>query len=209
MQRIIDISQKISAETAVYPGDPRYHSRLVSSFRQGDGCEVSEICIGTHIGTHVDAPSHMISGGGALESLPLDCFIGPCRVLSLNASVISEKMIHELNIQRGERILLRTDPRGWYSQNERFNPSVLSLRAAQQLASIGVKLIGLDAPTVENMEMCDGEVHRTLLRAGIAILEGLCLQDAVDEHYFLSAMPLRLEGENGAPCRAVLIEMDK
>lgn len=208
MQKIIDISQKISHETAVYPGDPRFHSRLVSSLKQGDVCEVSEITMGSHIGTHVDAPSHMVAGGDTLESMPLDCFIGPCRVITVCASIISEKMIQEMEIKPGERILLRTDPKGKYQKNDRFNPAVLSLRAAQLLASIGVKLVGIDAPTVENMELCDGEVHRTLLRAGVAVLEGICLQEATQERYYLSALPLRMTGENGSPCRAVLISVD-
>ena len=80
------------------------------------------------------------------------------------------------------------------------------MRAAQYLAKLPVKLVGIDAPTVENMELCDGEVHATLLRAGIPLLEGLRLEEADKENYMLSALPIRLTGENGAPCRAVLVE---
>lgn len=72
--------------------------------------------------------------------------------------------------------------------------------------AVAVKLVGIDAPTVENMELCDGEVHATLLRAGIPLLEGLRLEEADKENYMLSALPIRLTGENGAPCRAVLVE---
>ena len=97
---------------------------------------------------------------------------------------------------------------GKYQGKGRFNPTVLSMRAAQLLTERRVKLVGIDAPTVENMELCDGEVHRLLLGSGIAVLEGLCLQDATEEHYLLSALPLRLVGENGAPCRAVLYRED-
>ena len=78
--------------------------------------------------------------------------------------------------------------------------------AAQHLAKRKVRLIGIDSLSVEDMEISYGSVHRTLLRAGIAILEGLQLRHAVDEHYLLSAFPLALSGENGSPCRAVLIE---
>ena len=86
--------------------------------------------------------------------------------------------------------------------------SVLSMRAAQYLAQLPVKLVGIDAPTVENMELCDGEVHAALLKAGIPLLEGLRLEEADKENYELSALPIRLMGENGAPCRAVLIEKE-
>ena len=170
--KIIDISQEIYQGMPVYPGDPTFQSHRVNSFKQGDMCEVSEVTMGTHCGTHIDAPTHMVPDGKPLESFPLDCFIGPCRVLNVPY------------------------------------PSVLSMRAAQYLAQLPVKLVGIDAPTVENMELCDGEVHAALLKAGIPLLEGLRLEEADKENYELSALPIRLMGENGAPCRAVLIEKE-
>ena len=205
--KIIDISQEIRSDMTVYPGDPRFHSQASASFKQGDMCEVSELTIGSHCGTHVDAPLHMIPGGATIESMPLECFIGPCRVLTFAAQVITEKMLIDCQVAEGERVLLRTDPKGEYRpRNGHFNPAVLSMRAAQYLAQQHVRLVGIDSPTVENMEICDGEIHRTLLGAGVAILEGLLLEKVTGEHYFLSALPLSLTGENGAPCRAVLIE---
>ena len=204
--KIIDISQEIYQGMPVYPGDPTFQSRRVNSFKQGDMCEVSEVTMGTHCGTHVDAPLHMLPDGQPLECFSLECFIGPCRVLTVPYPVISEKTLEELNVKPGERILLRTDPTGKYNKHARFNPAVLSMRAAQYLAQLPVKLVGIDAPTVENMELCDGEVHATLLRAGIPLLEGLRLEEADKENYMLSALPIRLTGENGAPCRAVLVE---
>lgn len=205
--KIIDISQEISHDMTVYPGDPRFLSRSVSSFKRGDMCEVSELTIGSHCGTHIDAPLHMIPGGATIESVPLEHFLGPCRVLTLAAPIITERMLVEHQIKAGERILLRTDPKGEYTpKNGRFNPSVLSMRAAQYLAEQKVRLVGIDSPTVENMEICDGEVHRALLQAGVAILEGLNLRHVTGECYMLSALPLSLVGENGAPCRAVLVE---
>ena len=117
-------------------------------------------------------------------------------------------MLQEANIQPGERILLRTDPEGKALRSGRFNPSVLSMREAQYLAQQKVLLVGIDSPTVENMELCDGEVHRELLHAGVVILEGVDLREATEERYLLSALPLRLSRENGAPCRAVLLKED-
>lgn len=206
MSKIIDISQKVCPEMTVYPGDPRYQTRTVCGFKLGDMCEVSELTMGSHCGTHIDAPLHMIPDGAGIDAMPLDCFYGPCRVLTIGAAVVTEKMLEDLSIEPGERILLRTDPAGKYAGSNRFNPTVLSMRAAQYLAQRQVRLVGIDAPTVENMELCDGEIHRALLSAGVAILEGVCLKDAVKERYTLSALPLNLIGENGAPCRAVLID---
>ena len=206
--KIIDISQEIYSGMPVYTGDPSFQARRVNSFKQGDMCEVSEITMGTHCGTHIDAPLHMLPDGAPLESIPLDCFVGKCRVLTVPYPIISEKTLEELQVKPGERILLRTDPNGKYNRHGKFNPAVLSMRAAQYLAQLPVKLVGIDAPTVENMELCDGEVHRTLLKAGIPLLEGLRLEEVEGENYTLSALPIRLNGENGAPCRAVLIEED-
>ena len=81
--KIIDISQEIYSGMPVYPGDPSFQARRVNSFKQGDMCEVSEITMGTHCGTHVDAPLHMLPDGAPLESIPLDCFVGKCRVLTV------------------------------------------------------------------------------------------------------------------------------
>lgn len=203
---IIDISQPLRPGMFVYPGDPQFTRRQACSFRQGDDCEVSELTLGSHCGTHIDAPLHMIPGGNGVEAMPLEHFYGPCRVLTLPVAVIGERMLMEQEIEEGERILLRTDPKGERCNGERFNPSVLSVRAAQYLAERRIRLLGIDAPTVENMELCGGEIHRILMRAGIAILEGLRLNEAKRERYLLSALPLNLPGENGAPCRAVLIE---
>ena len=203
---IIDISQELHPGMFVYPGDPHFASLEVRSFHLGHQCEVSELTIGSHCGTHVDAPLHMIQGGDALESIPLEAFYGPCRVITLPAAVISEKMLVELDVQEGERILLRTDPKGELQGPDRFNPAVLSVRAGQYLAEKRISLLGIDSPTVENMELCDGEIHRTLMLADVAILEGLRLDNVEDGEYILCAFPLSMKGENGSPCRAVLIK---
>ena len=205
--KIIDISQRICPEMLVYPGDPCFRSSAVCSFEDGGECAVSEIVMGTHCGTHVDAPSHMLRDGDALEYVPLERFFGPCRVLTVAASVITKEMLLEYHVQSGERILLRTDPDGIYAaDNKVCNPAALSMSAVQHLIDCNVQLIGIDSPTVEDMEVSEGEIHRALLRAGIAILEGLQMEKATGEHYLLSALPLALYGENGSPCRAVLVE---
>ena len=191
----------------VYPGDPQYHSKRVYSFADGHDCEVSEIVIGSHCGTHVDAPKHMIPGGAPLQDTPLDRFIGPCRVLNIPTEVITAEMLSNHRIASGERILIRTDPEGRYaSHHAGLNPAAIDQSAAAYLSACGIALVGIDSPSVEDMGLSDGAVHRQLLSAGIAVLEGLRLQDVEEGNYFLSALPLALEGENGSPCRAVLVK---
>ena len=200
--KIIDISQSLHENMPVYPGDPEFEAQRVYSFTQGDACEVSRIALGSHCGTHVDAPSHMLPNGESIDAISLNSFIGPCCVLTMPCALIEAKMLEDAQVQCGERILLRTDPSGAYSGN---GPASISLSAAQYLAKMSIKLVGIDTPSIEDMEVFGGEVHRKLLRSGIAILEGLCLQEAVDGEYMLSALPLKMKGENGSPCRAVLI----
>jgi len=204
--RIIDISQPYYPQMKVYPGDPPYKSYPVSCFQNGDMCEVSEIRMGTHCGTHIDAPLHMIAHGMPVNNIPLDLFYGSCRVLTVPASIITEKMLLEFNIQKGERLLFRTDPSCKYEGDGRFNPAAFSMCAAQHLKNRQIKLVGIDSPSIENMESSDGAIHRLFLEAGIAVLEGLRLMHADKEKYLLSAFPLLLVGENGSPCRAVLID---
>lgn len=207
MMRIIDISQRVFEGMNVYPGDPQYRSRKVCSLDEGDNCEVSELTIGSHCGTHVDAPKHMIYGGAPLEDIPLHCFIGPCRVLDIPADVVTAEMLSGYPIGQGDRILIRTDPDARYSMpGAGLNPAVLDISAAVYLSSCGVALVGIDSLSVEDMQISAGAVHRQLLSSGVAVLEGLYLQDAEEGDYFLSALPLALEGENGSPCRAVLVK---
>ena len=206
--RIIDVSQWITPQMLIYPGDPCVQIRNVSSFKKGDECEVSELTLGSHCGTHIDAPNHMIPNGAALDQVPLSCFYGSCRVITIQSRVISEKMLFDADIREGERILLRTDPQGVYTSTNRFNPSALSVGAARFLAEKKLCLLGIDAPTVENMEIYGGEVHRILLSSGVTLLEGLCLADVEDGEYLLSAFPLSIKGGNGAPCRAILIQSE-
>ena len=204
--RIIDISQRITESMPVYPGDPPFRSQPVCLFETGDGCEVSKLTIGTHSGTHIDAPSHMIPGGASLDDVPLDCFIGPCRVLTMLQKVITEDMLRTANIRPGERVLLRTDPTGQAIDAGTLSCAAITPEAARYLAAQKICLVGIDSPSIEDVEQYGGEVHRTLLGAGIPILEGLDLRNAREEKYVLSALPLSLPGENGSPCRAVLIE---
>ncbi len=199
MSSILDITQHIRPDMPVYPGDPHFRSRIVCDIHT-DGCEVSEWTMGSHCGTHIDAPKHMLKGGGGIEALPLECFLGPCRVLTLEDRRIGAGSLRPFDIKAGERILLRTNPRGANA----ITPAALDVQAAALLAETHVRLVGIDTMSIEDVARDGGEVHRILLGAGIAILEGLCLERAQATHYTLCALPLRVDGENGSPCRAVL-----
>ena len=195
----------VHAAMPVYPGDPPYASEPVCSFESGGDCEVSRISMSTHCGTHIDAPSHMIPHAETMGQVPLERFFGPCSVVTLPCALITGTMIEALCPASCERLLLRTDPTGGYRDRRELNPAAIDLDAARFLVQRGIRLIGIDSLSIENMEQTGGRVHRMLLGAGVTILEGLDLRDAEQGMCCLCAFPLKLVGENGSPCRAVLL----
>jgi arylformamidase len=155
---------------------------------RGDQANVSVVELGTHSGTHVDPPAHFIPGGATVDRLPLDAMIG-------EALVVDPPDLESLPAG-AERLLVRTAGSG----------SRISLARAGELIALGVRLVGIDAPSVEEEGAPEHPVHRAFLEAGVVLLENLDLSDAAAGRYTLLCLPLRIEGGDGAPARAVLIE---
>lgn len=205
--QIIDISLPLDSSTPIYPGNAPYTLTPVRPL-EGHSSALSVVSLGTHTGTHVDAPSHVLSHGGALETLPLSCFVGPCRVLDFVAStepIISLEFLRQQGIQPGERILFKTknSERGFTQMYDQY-VSVGS-EAAMYLAEVGVVLVGIDAPSIKARGSSDNRPHTVLLERGIPIVEGIDLSAVDPGEYELCCLPLRLIGAEGAPARAVLI----
>ncbi len=142
-----------------------------------EGVSLTTITMCAHTGTHVDAPLHYLEGGTAMDGMPLGALIGPARVVDSDW------------VEPAARVLIRTRP----GQDE------IALDQALQLVDAGTKLVGIDS-----LSIGDAEVHKTLLQAGIVILEGLDLRSVEPGEYDLVCLPLKLEGADGAPARAVL-----
>ena len=195
--RIVDISLSLGADTPVYPGDPSVTVEPLSEACGGDSYALSRLTLGSHAGTHVDPPAHFIPGGATAEQIPLDACIGPAVVLD----VAGEGLIDpdELAALPGgtERVLLRTG-------GPALGGRALSVAAARVLVEGGVRLVGIDALSVAPAD-APGEVHHILLRAGIVILEGLDLATVSAGAATLVCLPLKLNGGDGAPARAVLV----
>ena len=201
--KIMDISRPYYAGMPVYPGDPDFQSQYVCAFVQGDGCEVSKLTLGTHCGTHIDAPAHMIPGGCTIDHLGIERFYGPCRVVTVGPGAVTAHMLEMARVETGERLLLKTEPEALH--RIAADSGSITQDAADYLVSRKTVLVGIDSDSIEDMDTGKGEVHRSLLGAGIPIIEGLDLSAVPDGRYILSAFPLLLRGENGSPCRAVLI----
>lgn len=183
MRRTIDISRELFS-CPPYPGDPAPRKSKVRDVGK-DGYSLTAFYACAHNGTHVDAPCHFLENGCDVSEIPLDKCMGKCVVVSDAASALKAAA-------RGyERILLRG----------------CDVDQEQAAALVGsVVLLGMDAPSFGESSGSGGAVHRTLLGAGVVLLENLDLTDVKDGEYELIALPLRLAGSDGSPVRAVLIE---
>lgn len=207
--RIHDVSRPLRDGGVTFPGDPRIVFRAHSSIARGDPANVTALALGSHSGTHVDAPSHFLAGGGPVDRIPLERLIGPAAVLDLPAelaSVGADDLAHQ-DLRGQRRVLLRTRNSATPPET-RFTPEYCALApdGAEYLLDHGVELVGIDGLSIEGFGSTDFTVHHLLLERGVVIVEGLDLSSVPAGVYQLVCLPLRLEGLDGAPARAVLIE---
>jgi len=206
--KIIDISLKLNNETPIYPDNvplaisvhhamPEYSTHL------------SSITLGSHTGTHIDAPAHAISEGQSLDKIPLETFVGPCRVIDFSkeeGEAVTLEFLKNKNIKTGERILLKTKNslRGF----EKFYDDYIYLDgdSADYLASLSVLIVGIDSLSIKKRGGADQRPHTSLLEKNIPIIEGLVLSDVNEGEYELACLPLHFTGIEGSPARAVLIQ---
>lgn len=202
---ILDISPLVSERLAVYPGDVPYRREVSHRLSRGDTVELSSIASTLHLGAHADAPSHFLPDGASIDRLPLAPYCGPCQVVEVPAARgLRLRPAHLGNEIVAPRVLLKT---GSAADPERFDPQYASLTAelADFLGRCGVVLVGIDTPSVDPSDDEHMEAHRALARHGIANLEGLVLAHVPAGLYTLVALPLRLEGAEASPVRAVLL----
>jgi arylformamidase len=199
---LIDVTQRISARLPVWPGDPPVHVAAVS-----DGLPmVSGLSMSCHAGTHVDAPAHFVPEGAGVDALPLDVLIGPAWVAHfagrgpLTAQVFAGAAIPTGTV----RLLIRS------TNSDRvvdaFDPDFVALApdAAAWLLAHGVRLVGIDGPSIEAYDAPGDPIHRVLLAAGVIIVENLVLAGVAPGAYELICLPLPIVGCDGAPARVVL-----
>jgi arylformamidase len=202
--QLIDISRTISETTAVWPGDTPFSRRYVMAIEEGSSCNTSTITMTTHIGAHTDAPHHYEAGAPTIDQVPLHKYIGPCRVVhARDPDAVRIADLEGIDLGREERLLFRT-PGALADDAWRDDFPYLSVEVAAALAGAGVKLVGIDTPSVDPMDSKTLEAHKVLLTGGVAILEGICLDHVAAGRYELIALPLRIAGGDSSPVRAVL-----
>ena len=206
-----DISLTISDHLPVWPGDPSVTLERIGKLENGDNANVTRMEMGVHTGTHVDAPYHFLGGDTAtVDDLSLKMLTGRAYVLHLPDDVdeISRDVLEQAEIPpRTRRLLFKTrNSEHWARQTPGFQEDFVAISAdgAQYLVDRGVKLVGVDylsaAPFQEPRP-----THEILLQAGIIIVEGLDLSQVSQGRYTLYCLPLKLEGSDGSPARAILV----
>lgn len=207
--QIFDISVPIYTGMVSYPGDPGAAIEPVSRIAQGDTANLSLLRMGSHTGTHVDAPHHFENGRTTIDRVPLEVLMGPARVVDLTGvdTLISRQNLEEAGSGRAERLLIKTaNSRLW--ANPEFTTEYVSLAddAADFLVEEGVKLVGTDYLSIERFKSEEHYIHHRLLGAGVIILEGLDLIEIEAGEYDLACLPLKVMDGDGAPARAVLVK---
>ncbi len=190
-----------------WPGDPPYRIHQVLDQRKGDVCTVSQVTMGVHTGTHMDAPLHFIENAPTIDQMPFDATIGPARVIEIrNPKFIHREDLEHQGIEANERILFKTanSNRPW--NREPFNEDFVFIEqtAARYLAERGVRLVGVDYLSVGGYKQDAIETHIALLGAGIWVIEGLDLSHIEPGTYEMICLPLKLVDCDGSPARAIL-----
>jgi arylformamidase len=202
---MIDITVPIHDGMVTYEGDPSVTVRRRLSIAGGDPANVSEVRLGSHTGTHIDAPAHFLDGAPTLDGVPLAALVGPAIVAETPAAMIGAGDCETLVPVDAERVIFKTrNSVLWRRPDFAREYVALDLAAARWLVDRGVRLVGIDYLSIEAFGATGHPVHKTLLGAGVVVLEGLDLSAVGPGHYELICLPLRLAGGDGAPCRALL-----
>lgn len=205
---IVDVSVPIKTAMTVYRGNPAVRIRPAMTLRK-DGVNLSELCLGSHTGTHVDAPAHFLEGGRGIDRLPLSCFIGPASVADLRAvrgGITADDLRRARIPKDARRVLLKTRNSSWWHPARPFRTDFVYLApdGADWMVERAVELVGIDYLSIEGYRMAGAPTHKRLLGAGIPIVEGLDLFNVTAGRWQLIALPLRIKDGDAGLTRAVL-----
>ena len=205
--KIYDISMNINENMPVYKGRDfkRPIFSIDSDFKTGASAYETRLEINMHTGTHLDRPLHMIEGGATLDTLELEQVITGCKVFDLTEveGGISKEDLEKLDIEKGDFVLLKT--KNSFEDILETDFIYVDKTGASYLKDKEVKGVGIDSLGIER-DQVGHPTHKTLLANNIVILEGLRLKDIQEGDYFLFAAPLKIDGVEGAPVRAILLK---
>lgn len=203
----IDVSVTLHDGMVHWPDNPPVSITRQLDISKGDAANVSMLSMGSHTGTHMDAPLHFVPEGKGLDEMDLEATMGHARLIEIDDPVaVTADALEEHVIEAGERILFKTrnSDRPWVDQlfDEEF--VYVSAGAAAHLAARGVRVVGVDYLSVGGFKSDGVETHTALLEAGIWVIEGLDLSRVSAGEYELICLPLKILRSDGAPARAIL-----
>lgn len=204
--KIHDISMLLNKDVAEWPGDTPFQFHVNWTKEQSGSVNVGQITTSTHIGTHIDAPFHFDENGEKVHELPLDNYIVEAIVVDVSGrDLISKEVLKGLNIGEARAVLFRTNA---WKQRDVFPEEIpaFDVGIVEWMVDNGLTLFGVDLPSVDAITSKELPMHHALGTAGRYILEGLVLDEVREDTYQLIALPLKIEGADGSPVRAVLIE---
>lgn len=201
-----DISPRISSRLAVFPGDTAFERQVLLDLERGNNITLSTIRATVHLGAHADAPNHYHEAGSGIEGRDLRLYLGPAQVIEVEGRRGERLRPDDLGgvSIRAPRILFKT---GTFPDPEQWNADFMALSAdlVNWLADQGVRLVGIDTPSIDPAADAELESHGAVARRDMAILEGLVLERVPPGVYELIALPLPLEGLDASPVRAILV----
>jgi kynurenine formamidase len=218
VSRVIDLSHRVDEDTQVYPGDPAVRLEPATTIA-ADGVNVLNVHIGSHSGTHVDAPYHFIENGERIDTIDVRHFFGPAVVMDVRGKSPRERITvedlrpYEDRLAEGVVAVLRTGWDEYYGKARYYDHPFLDSRAVHLILDAGVRTVAIDALNVDETVL-EGPhpegypAHHLILGAGGVIAENLTNLAAVEfPDPFLSFLPVKLGGSDGAPVRAVAMEI--
>lgn len=208
----IDATLPIYTNMISWPGDPIVQISEYKEISKGKSSNVSLLRLGSHAGTHIDAPRHFFDNAAAIDTIPADVMVGAARIIEIkDQSVICARELKSKNIRPGQRVIFRTvnSKARWWRKGFCKNFVFLTLPAAEYLVSRRVRLVGIDYLSVGGYCQPDAKaVHRALLSCGIWIIEGLNLTGVIPGRYDMLCLPLKIHQADAAPARVLLRARD-
>lgn len=213
--KIYDLSPTLNPETGVFPGDVAFRRDVSMSFEAGHHLGLSSITTSLHIGSHADAPSHYEGDGEGIDRRDLSYYLGPTVVVRAKVAPGERVKLENLSkygqslIVSGGRLAGRfliwtgtfPNPNKWNSDFASFDPALI-----ERLASLGVRLIGIDTPSIDPETSKALESHHTVARLGLSVLEGICLDGVPEGEFTMVAAPLKIHDGDAGPVRAILFD---
>lgn len=205
----IDISYQMDEELLIYPGDPKFQMNRVVEIGENAFCNVSNLTMGTHTGTHLDAPLHFVKDGKDIASMPISQFTGKVEVIDLSEEedlrIIDDKLLEKLVTTDADILFFKTTNGARFAGKNILEEFVtIDLSGAKWLVEHNIKMIGVDYMTIEKAELGKPSAHEILLSNEIIIVESIDLREVARGEYKVYCFPLKLKAGDGSPVRVVL-----